>query len=93
LWQKHRACIAKNTALLKDFVDQNDVFEWREPGGPLVYLRTQLPALEVCERARSQSVLLLPSTVFDEKDAHHIRFGLGRVDFEEGLSALARAFV
>ena len=46
-------------------------------------------ALAFCRRLVEEAgVVLLPSTVFDYGDAH-VRFGLGRAAFGEGLQALA----
>ena len=46
-------------------------------------------ALAFCRRLVEEAgALLLPSTVFGYGDAH-VRFGLGRVDFGEGLEAFA----
>ena len=43
-------------------------------------------ATELCERSVAEAgVMLLPGTVFDYDDAH-VRIGLGRASFREGLA-------
>jgi aspartate/methionine/tyrosine aminotransferase len=66
------------------------VLAWRDPGaGPVAFPRlAQGGAAAFCDAAVQRSgVLLVPSTLFDFGDSH-IRLGLGRLDFPEGLAVL-----
>lgn len=85
------AIIQANLAHIRRFMaEASDWFDWREPlAGPIAFVR--LPrggAAAFCQRlVREQGILLVPSTVFDFGD-NHVRFGLGRRNFPEGLTAL-----
>jgi aspartate/methionine/tyrosine aminotransferase len=66
------------------------MFAWHEPlAGPVAFARLRKgSATAFCEAAvRERGVLLVPSTLFDFGD-NHIRWGLGRRSFPEGLAAL-----
>ncbi len=70
---------------------QAALFDWRDPlAGPIAFARLrQGQADEFCERVVQESgVLLVPSTLFDFGNSH-LRFGLGRRNFAEGLAVLA----
>jgi aspartate/methionine/tyrosine aminotransferase len=70
---------------------QTDLFDWREPlAGPIVFARlNQGQADEFCRQAVQEAgVMLVPSTLFDFGNSH-LRFGLGRRNFPEGLAVLA----
>lgn len=83
--------IKTNLGHMRRFLaDMGDWFDWREPlAGPICFVglkRSQAAAF--CEDLmQKQGVLLVPSTLFDFGDAH-IRFGLGRKNFPEGLAVL-----
>ena len=67
-----------------------DWFAWREPlAGPICFVRLQHgQAAAFCEVLRQErGILLVPSTLFDFGEAH-LRFGLGRQNFPEGLAVL-----
>lgn len=67
-----------------------DVFDWREPlAGPIAFARLcEGSAAAFCRGTVQESgVLLAPSTLFDFGDSH-IRWGLGRRNFLDGLVAL-----
>jgi aspartate/methionine/tyrosine aminotransferase len=67
-----------------------DVFTWNEPLAASVAfaLLRQGSATAFCEEVvRGSGVLLVPSTLFDFGD-RHTRWGLGRLDFPQGLTAL-----
>jgi aspartate/methionine/tyrosine aminotransferase len=70
-----------------------DLLRFTAPrAGSVCFPRLLAPegALSFCRRLVEEAgVLLLPSTVFDYGDGH-VRFGLGRLDFEEGVAALSR---
>jgi len=66
------------------------VFEWRPPqAGPIAFARLREGSSSAfCDSVVQDSgVLLAPSTVFDFGD-QHVRFGLGRKNFGEGLEVL-----
>jgi aspartate/methionine/tyrosine aminotransferase len=83
--------IQANLAHIREFMARwLDVFSWYEPlAGPIAFTRLrQGSAVAFCEAAVRQSgALLVPSPLFDFGDSH-IRWGLGRRDFQEGLSVL-----
>jgi aspartate/methionine/tyrosine aminotransferase len=93
------AIIAHNLAIIGTNLTQvynfmaarSDLFAWREPlAGPVAFARLRHgSAAAFCERLlNEQGVLLVPSTIFDFGDSH-LRFGLGRRNFPEGLAQLA----
>lgn len=72
--------------------DWEDLFGWREPlAGPIAFVRLiSGGAAAFCrDLVQRQGVLLVPSTLFDFGDSH-LRFGLGRNNFAEGLAELDR---
>ena len=75
------ACVARHPELLA----------WSPPvAGPVAFagLAASEGAAAFCRRlADDAGVMLLPSTVFDYGDAH-VRIGLGRAGFAEGLDVL-----
>lgn len=78
------------THIRKVITRWSEVFAWREPrAGPIAFARLRRgSAAEFCAAAVRQSgALLVPSTVFNFGDSH-IRWGLGRRNFQEGLLAL-----
>jgi aspartate/methionine/tyrosine aminotransferase len=83
--------IQSNLAHIRKFMTRwSELFAWREPlAGPIAFARLRRrAAAEFCAAALRQSgALLVPSTVFDFGDSH-IRWGLGRRNFQEGLLAL-----
>ncbi|NUP52017.1 MAG: aminotransferase class I/II-fold pyridoxal phosphate-dependent enzyme [Catenulispora sp.] len=73
------------------FAEWADVFHWVRPragtvGFPRLLLATPVEEF-VDDLARSESVLLLPGSVFDCDDGR-VRFGLGRASLPEGLRRL-----
>lgn len=93
LFARNRAIIAANRDELEGLCGRHPGrFRWRPPGaGPLAFLRlVEGSATEFCDRAREEAgVLLAPSPIFGFGD-RHIRWGLGRRGFAEGLAALER---
>jgi aspartate/methionine/tyrosine aminotransferase len=73
------------------FMEQwSDVFEWRAPlAGPIAFVRLRRDeASQFCQAAvQGAGVLLVPSTLFDFGD-QHIRWGMGRRNFPDGLAVL-----
>lgn len=68
----------------------SDLFAWREPlAGPIAFARLKSGrASAFCQEVvQERGVLLVPASVFDFGDSH-LRFGLGRRNFSEGLSVL-----
>ena len=90
--------VARNLRTIADNLDKLQALVTRRPGllslsrpraGSVCFARLGAAegALVFCRRLVEEAgVLLLPSTVFDYGDAH-VRFGLGRVAFGEGLEA------
>jgi aspartate/methionine/tyrosine aminotransferase len=90
---RSRRTVCDNLALAGSFFERRrDVFRWNRPRAgsvALVGLRDRL-AGEFCERLlEEQGVLLLPGTGLGSDD-HHVRFGLGRLNFAQGLEQLDR---
>jgi aspartate/methionine/tyrosine aminotransferase len=89
--QRNLAIIQHNLSVIHDFmVKRADFFAWREPlAGPIAFARLrQDSAATFCQQlVQDCGVLLVPATVFDFGDSH-LRFGLGRRNFPEGLAVL-----
>jgi aspartate/methionine/tyrosine aminotransferase len=89
--QRNLGVIQTNLAHVREFMPRRaGVFAWREPmAGPIAFARLREgSAVAFCEEVvRSSGVLLVPSTLFDFGDSH-LRWGLGRLGFPEGLSVL-----
>ncbi|EFC42732.1 predicted protein [Naegleria gruberi] len=92
---KNREIIATNFKLAEEFFTKraNHIFEWIPPrAGPIGYIHFKdwkEGSFRFCERVnRDCGVLLLPSTVYNRMDDKHLRIGLGRRNFAEGLSVL-----
>ncbi len=83
--------VRANLENTRTFVERRaDLFEWRPPlAGPVAFPRLKgIAAHEFCRAAlECAGVLLVPSTLFDFGD-RHIRWGLGRRNFPDGLSVL-----
>jgi aspartate/methionine/tyrosine aminotransferase len=89
--QRNLGIIQANLAHVREFmIRREDVFAWHEPmAGPIAFARLRTgSAVTFCEEVVLESgVLLVPSTLFDFGDSH-LRWGLGRLNFREGLSVL-----
>jgi aspartate/methionine/tyrosine aminotransferase len=89
--QRNLAIIQKNLHYVRDLMTiRSDIFAWREPlAGPIAFARLRRgSAASFCEKLVHESgVLLVPATVFDFGDSH-LRFGLGRRNFPDGLAVL-----
>jgi aspartate/methionine/tyrosine aminotransferase len=96
--EQAEAIIARNLEIIHTNLDRvhefmetrANLFDWREPlAGPIAFARLrQGQAADFCERVvREAGVMLVPATTFDFGDSH-IRFGLGRRNFAEGLGVL-----
>ncbi len=93
LIERSLGIIRQNLGRVRPFMAEfADIFAWREPlAGPIAFARLHQGKAKVfCDDVvHNCGVLLAPSTVFDFGDSH-VRFGLGRQSFPEGLSALER---
>jgi aspartate/methionine/tyrosine aminotransferase len=89
--QRNVGVIQTNLAHVRTFMDRwANVFTWHEPkAGPVAFARLHdKSAAAFCQATVHQSgILLVPSTLFDFGDSH-IRWGLGRRNFWEGLLRL-----
>jgi aspartate/methionine/tyrosine aminotransferase len=89
--QRNVGIIHANLAGVRPFMQRwADTFAWREPqAGPVAFARLlEGSAAAFCQAAvRQAGTLLVPSTLFDFGDSH-IRWGLGRRNFQEGLTAI-----
>jgi aspartate/methionine/tyrosine aminotransferase len=89
--QRNVGILQANLERVHEFMARwSDVFAWREPlAGPIAFVRLREgSATAFCRvAARERGVLLVPSTLFDFGDSH-IRLGLGRWNFRDGLVAL-----
>ena len=91
LIERNLAIIQQNLALVPDFLSAcPDIFTWREPvAGPIAFAQLQEGSAQAfCKTVVNDcGVLLAPSATFDFGD-QHVRFGLGRKNFAEGLAVL-----
>jgi aspartate/methionine/tyrosine aminotransferase len=90
---RNRALIAANLQLLSDFVaERPELLRLAPPrAGSICFARLLATegARAFCRRLVDEAgALLVPSSAFAYGDAH-VRFGLGRAAFAEGLAALA----
>ena len=89
--QRNLDIIQSNLRHVHNFMARwTDVFSWHEPmAGSVAFssLREGSAAAFCEEVVRGSGVLLVPSTLFDFGD-RHMRWGLGRLDFPRGLTAL-----
>jgi aspartate/methionine/tyrosine aminotransferase len=96
--EQHDAIVRRNLAIIRANLERArafaarrpDVLAWREPrAGSIAFPRlVQGGAAAFCEAAvRGSGALLVPSTLFDFGDSH-VRLGLGRRNFPDGLSVL-----
>ena len=88
-----RARVEANLLSIEEFMaDHRDRFSWRRPSaGSVAFPRIHANqgAEAFCEKlVREHGIMLLPSTVFDDRDSH-VRFGYGRRGLCEGLERLA----
>lgn len=94
--QRNLGIIQTNLAYVREFMTRRaDVFTWHEPmAGPIAFARLRTgSAVTFCEEVVLESgVLLVPSTLFDFSDSH-LRWGLGRLNFREGLSVLDKHLI
>jgi aspartate/methionine/tyrosine aminotransferase len=91
---RHHERIERNLGLLTGFMDKYEaLFAWTPPRASTIcfprFKPDSLGTPELCRMARDEAgVLLAPSTVFDYGD-HHVRIGVGREAFPEGLVRLS----
>ncbi|MEN9800797.1 MAG: hypothetical protein RL653_4494 [Pseudomonadota bacterium] len=89
-----RALLARNLETLTGFMQRHaDTFTWQAPlGGTTTYPALRSEGAEAfCERLlRTHGVLMVPSTLFHDGDAH-VRLGYGRAHFPEALAQLDHA--
>ena len=91
---RHRERIARNVGLLTGFMAKYEpLFSWSPPqGGTVCFPRFKPESIgttEFCRLVREEAeVMLAPSAVFDYGD-RHLRIGLGRENFPEGLVRLS----
>jgi aspartate/methionine/tyrosine aminotransferase len=93
LFDRSRRIIRENLALTEEFMRRHEeTFAWRRPdAGPVAFVRLREgSAAALADGARERGgVLLVPSPIFEHGDSH-LRFGLGRKAFPEGLAVLER---
>jgi aspartate/methionine/tyrosine aminotransferase len=91
LIERNVGIIVSNLALLDRFFERHrDTFSWQRPkAGPIAYPRFLEGDIQAfCDRlVKEDGVLLLPGTVFDDRE-NHFRIGFGRKDTSEGLEQL-----
>jgi len=91
---RHRERIAGNLSLLEGFMAKYEpLFSWVPPrAGTVCFPRFKPDSLgtsEFCKLVREEAgVMLAPSAVFDYGE-RHLRIGLGRESFPDGLLALS----
>ena len=91
---RHRERIERNLGLLSGFMTKYEpLFDWVPPrAGTICFPRFKSDSIttsEFCRIAREEAgVMLAPSAVFDYGE-RHLRIGVGRENFPEGLLALS----
>ncbi len=90
--RRHLERIERNVQVLGEFMDRHsERFSWVCPSAGTVAfprLRDGTSASRFCERIMQDAgILLLPSTVYDYRDAH-VRLGFGRENLPEALAVL-----
>ena len=91
---RHRERIERNLGLLSGFMAKYEpLFDWVPPrGGTICFPRFKSDSIgtsEFCRIVREEAgVMLAPSAVFDYGE-RHLRIGVGRENFPEGLLALS----
>jgi aspartate/methionine/tyrosine aminotransferase len=90
--QRNLALVRRNLQAMDAFVlAMPGVFRWTRPRAGsigLARLEHEQSAERYCERVlRATGIMLLPSTRFEYGD-HHVRIGLGRANFMQGLDEL-----
>ena len=85
-----RGLLARNLRALSAFMERHaDTFRWQPPlGGTTTYPALRAGGADArCDAwVRTRGLLLVPSTLFDDGDAH-LRVGYGRASFPEALAA------
>lgn len=88
----NRARIARNRAAVLSFMDRHaSRMSWLAPvAGPISLAEVHgESATSLCQRVREEAgIMLVPSTMFDLDD-RHVRLGIGRDGFAEGLARLS----
>ena len=94
--ERNRNIIKANFKLAEKFFtdDFNHLFQWFPPAaGPIGFIgfrNRRDGSYRFCEQVvRDCGVMLLPSSVYNRVDDQHIRIGLGRRNFSEGLQVLS----
>jgi aspartate/methionine/tyrosine aminotransferase len=91
---RHRRRMTRNLGLLTGFMTKYEpLFSWTPPrGGTICFPRFRPEAIgttEFCRLVREEAeVMLAPSAVFDYGE-RHLRIGVGRENFPEGLLRLS----
>lgn len=85
-----RALLVRNRAQLSAFFNAHApaVRGVLPAAGPIAYARVAGSAAALCVRALEGGVMLVPSAVFDDGDAH-VRIGFGRANLPEALERFA----
>ena len=87
--ERSRNIVNNNLGIAKKFFDQYpEIFQWIPPNaGSIAFPRLVLdtPADEFClDLVQKKNVMITPASLFDFP-GNHIRIGLGRTNFSEGL--------
>jgi aspartate/methionine/tyrosine aminotransferase len=94
LQARARALLSRNLSTLSAFMARHvDLFQWQPPRGgtPTNPAVRHGSAEAFCARLlRDHGLLLVPSTLFDDGDAH-VRVGYGRANFTEALAVMEHA--
>lgn len=94
----NRQIVTNNLKIAEEFFkseENSKLFEWIPPkAGPICFIGFKdgrEGAFRFCERVvKDCGVMLLPSTVYNRLDDAHVRIGLGRKNFAEGLQVLSK---
>jgi len=89
--ERNKNIIRKNLAFASDFFQKHsNIFDWKPPmAGPIAFIGLKTESSDdFCKRMiEEQSIMILPSSVYDSGQKH-IRIGFGRLNFIEILSHL-----
>ncbi|MDM8534607.1 aminotransferase class I/II-fold pyridoxal phosphate-dependent enzyme [Clostridiaceae bacterium HSG29] len=96
--------LQRNTQIIKDnliiadafFNKYSSLFKFNRPmAGPVAFIKMniEMPIAEFCdELVDKQSVLLLPSNIYD-MDSQYFRMGFGRINFKESLDQFEKYLI
>ena len=93
LLQRNHKIVLENLGIAEAFFKKHrDLFQWIQPNGGSTAFPRLLPpydVTEMCERAMTEKKLLIIGERAFGLDTHHVRVGLGRLEFSKALAVFA----